>query len=90
MERETIDIYCAFYAHICTKSLSVPGKPGEASPVADGSEPREGKCIQVTGVKWVGQNRKSEPGLLATTFLKSSQEKSKAQVEMTEQRLRVR
>lgn len=58
--------------------------------MADGTEPRGGKCIKVTGIKWADQNRKSEPRLLATTFLKSSQEKSKAQVEMTEQRLRVR
>lgn len=74
---------------MCQEPLFL-GNPGEVGPVADGTEPREGKCIKVTGIKWADQDWKSEPGLLATTFLKSSQETSKAQVEMTEQRLRVR
>lgn len=32
------------------------GNPGEAGPVADGTEPREGKCIKVTGIKWADQD----------------------------------
>lgn len=75
----------------CPEPLLTLRKPGEASPTADNMEPGEDKCITVPGIKWADQSSKSEPGLLATTYLKKqSQEKSRSQVEKTEQGLRGR
>lgn len=45
----------SIHTHAPRASLFL-GKPGEAGPVADGMEPREGKCIKVTGIKWADQN----------------------------------
>lgn len=65
----------------CTKSLSFitwEAQRGRSyycvSSTVDSTETRDGKCIKVTGIKQGDWNLKSELRLLATTYLKNSQE----------------
>ena len=78
MERETTNMNCVLSIgeHVSRASPLLLGKPGEMSPTAESMEPGEDKYVTVPGIKWADQNLKSEPGLLATTYLNNRGKKS--------------